>query len=109
MRWSLRLFLILPALTCLLACVSFAALAGGDDWRPVDPAELASRTPVVEKDADAEVIFWDVSIDDSSRDLVLNHYVRMKIFNERGKDTHSKVQIPFGNFYGEEIRIKDIA
>ncbi len=109
MRWSLRNFLLLPVLTCLLVAGGFAASAGGDDWRPIDPAELTSKTPTVEKDADAEVIFWDVSIDDSSRDLVLNHYVRMKIFNERGRDTHSKVQIPFGDFYGEEVRIKDVA
>lgn len=109
MRRSLRIFLFLAALSCRLVCTASAAGLSGDDWRPVDPAELASKTPIVEKDADAEVIFWDVSIDDSTRDLVLNHYVRMKIFNERGKDTHSKVQIPFGEYFGEEIRIKDIA
>src|SRR6266404_2979925 len=64
MRWSLRLFLLLPALTCLLACASFAALAGGDDWRAVDPAELALKTSTVEKDADAEALFWEVRVDD---------------------------------------------
>jgi hypothetical protein len=29
--------------------------------------ELAAKTPVVEADADAEAIFWEVRIDDSSR------------------------------------------
>src|SRR5438876_8474356 len=104
MRWSLRLFLLLPALTCLLACASFATLASGDDWHPVDPAELALKTSTVEKDADAEALFWEVRVDDSTQDLVLNHYIRIKIFTERGKETQSKVQIPFGKFSGEEIK-----
>src|SRR5229473_3512312 len=109
MRWSLRLFLILPALACLLVCKSFAARGSGDDWRAVDPAELALKTSTVEKDADAEALFWEVRLDDSSEDLILSHYIRIKIFTERGKETQSKVQIPFGKFFGEEIRIKDIA
>jgi transglutaminase-like putative cysteine protease len=88
---------------------SFAALAVGDEWRAVDPAELALKTSSVEKDADAEALFWEVRLDDSSEDLILNHYIRIKIFTERGKETQSKVQIPFGKFFGEETKIKDIA
>jgi hypothetical protein len=109
MRCCFRLFLFLPTLGCLLVCTSFGARVSGDDWRPIDPAELALKTSTVEKDADAEALFWEVRVDDSSEDLVLNHYIRIKIFTDRGKDTQSKVQIPFGKFFGEEIRIKDIA
>lgn len=54
--------------------------AGGDEWRPIDPAELALKAAIVEPDADAEAIFWDVRIDDGGdNDLVLSHYVRIKI------------------------------
>ncbi len=34
------------------------------DWRPIDPAELAQKTPRVDPAADAEAIFWDVHIED---------------------------------------------
>src|SRR5262249_59475638 len=54
--------------------------AGGEEWRPVDPADLALKAAVVEPNADAEAIFWDIRIDDGGEnDLVLNHYVRIKI------------------------------
>src|SRR5215470_3487642 len=82
------------------------ASAGGEEWRPVDPADLAIKMSVVEPNADAEAIFWDIRIDDGGEnDLVLNHYVRIKIFTERGRDQYSKVDIPF--LAG--IKIKDVA
>ena len=81
-------------------------LAGGEEWRPVEPADIALKTPVVEPNADAEAIFWDIRIDDGGAyDLVLNHYVRIKIFTERGRDEHSKVDIP----YAGNTKIKDVA
>src|SRR5262245_42586871 len=85
---------------------SSSASGGGEEWRPVDPADLAIKTAVVEPNADAEAIFWDIRIDDGGEnDLVLNHYVRIKIFTERGRDQYSKVDIPF--LAG--IKIKDVA
>ncbi len=65
-------------------------------WRPVSPAELQMKTPLVEADADAEAIFWEVKLDDkkSSR-LSYSHYVRVKIFTERGREKFSKFDIPF--------------
>ena len=82
---------------------------GGDDWRQVTPEELTAKTPTVEKDADAEAIFWEVKIDDDEQGLILTHYVRIKIFTDRGKETQSKVEIPFGKFFGRETKISDIA
>src|ERR1044071_133026 len=80
--------------------------AGGEDWRPVDPADLALKAAVVEPNADAEAIFWDIRIDDGGEnDLVLSHYVRIKIFTERGRDQYSKIDIP----YLSGIKIKDVA
>lgn len=80
--------------------------AGGEEWRPVDAADIALKAAVVEPNADAEAIFWDIRIDDGGySDLVLNHYVRIKIFTERGRDLHSKVDLP----YLEGIKIKDVA
>ncbi|HEV7644867.1 MAG TPA: DUF3857 and transglutaminase domain-containing protein [Pyrinomonadaceae bacterium] len=89
----------------LLLCVH-AVLAGGDnDWRPVTPAELQLKTPKVEADADAEAIFWEVRVDDSDpQSLVMKHYIRVKIFTERGREKYSKHDIPFP----EGVKIKDI-
>ena len=50
-----------PALVCLLvlAFTATTALARGDkDWKPIDPSELSAGAPAVERDADAEAIFW---------------------------------------------------
>ncbi|MEK7723696.1 MAG: DUF3857 and transglutaminase domain-containing protein [Acidobacteriota bacterium] len=76
-----------------------------DDWKPISPEEIAMKTPKVEPNADAEAIFWEVRVDDSSEDLALKHYVRVKIFTERGREKFSKVDIPFS----KGMRIKDIA
>lgn len=104
-----RSFLLFALLSLSGALVP--ALASGDkDWKPIDPADMALKEPKVEKDADAEAIFWEVRVDDSGEgSLVFNHYLRVKIFNERGKEAFSKVDIPFGKIYGHEIKVKDIA
>src|SRR5438876_11615605 len=72
------------------------ASAGGEEWRPVEPAELALKKPMVDPDADAEAIFWDIRVDDGGEsNLVLSHYIRIKIFTERGREQESKIDIPF--------------
>src|ERR1044072_3427798 len=98
----------------LVSSLSFVCLAlfcaanvfAGDEWRPVDPADLALKEPVVEKGADAEAIFWEVRLDDSVlQELSLKNYVRIKVFTDRGKESQSKVDLP----YVGSNRIKDIA
>jgi hypothetical protein len=92
--------------SCLLLVCLQTAFAGDEPWREVTPAELQSKTPKVETDADAEAIFWEVRIDDSASDeLSMKHYVRVKIFTERGREKYSKFDIPFT----KGIKIKDIA
>ena len=76
------------------------------EWRPVTPAELADKTSTVEADADAEAIFWEVKINDSSVDeLTLQHYIRVKIFTERGREKYSKLDVPFT----KGLKIKNLA
>lgn len=84
----------LISIFCIVFSCSQAVLAG-DDWRPVTPAELQMKTGKVEADADAEAMFWEVRIDDSTENLIMKHYIRVKIFNERGREKYSKVDIPF--------------
>ncbi len=91
---------------CLLFVCSTGVFAQDKDWREVTPAELAMKTPKVDPNADAEAIFWDVKIDDSSSDdLSRSHYVRVKIFTERGREKYSKFDIPF--YKG--MKIKDLS
>ena len=91
---------------CLSAGLTVGAVAQDKDWRPVTPAELASKSPVVDADADAEATFWEVRIDDSSSDdLSLKHYVRVKIFTDRGREKYSKFDVPFR----KGMKIKDLA
>ncbi|MEZ5427460.1 MAG: DUF3857 and transglutaminase domain-containing protein [Pyrinomonadaceae bacterium] len=88
---------------CLIIFCSQVAFAG-DEWREVSPAEMAMKTSKVEPNADAEAIFWEVRVDDSSADLVMKHYLRVKVFTEAGREKYSKVDIPFT----KGMRIKDI-
>ena len=48
-----------------LVCLMLTAVPAiaGDDWRPIEPSLLALKAPLVEPDADAEAIFWDVQVD----------------------------------------------
>lgn len=89
-----KLFVLLSVFSVLF--IFSQAIFSQTIWRPVSPAELQMKTPRVEPDADAEAIFWDVKLDDkkSSR-LSYSHYVRVKIFTERGRERFSKFDIPF--------------
>lgn len=103
-------YLLLLVLFVSVIGMSPMRAAAAEDWKAVDPAELALKTPTVEKEADAEGLFWEVRIDDSpDGDLIFTHYLRVKVFTERGRESQSKIDLPFGNFYGGEVKIKDIA
>ncbi len=107
MRFSRPLYPCLASL-CLITLLPALAIAG-DDWKPVDPGELALKAAVVEKGADAEALLWEVrvadEVDGDTPRTVLHHYVRIKIFTERGRESQSKVDLPFLGTWS----IKDIA
>jgi hypothetical protein len=98
-----------PIVLLLVCFFLFCATALADDWKPIDPADLALKAPVVEKDAEAEAIFWEVhvadEVDSSMVRTVMNHYIRIKIFTERGKESQSKIDIEYLGSWS----IKDIA
>lgn len=102
---SRSLALAISAAICLAVSLSVRA----DDWKPIDPAHLNLKAPVVEKDADAEAIFWEVRVADEDQGseyrTILSHYVRIKVFTERGKESQSKIDLP----YLDRYNIKDIA
>ncbi|MBL8150218.1 MAG: DUF3857 domain-containing protein [Blastocatellia bacterium] len=91
------------------ATMLFTTEAFATDWRPIDPAHLALKAPVVEKDADAEAIFWEIKVQDEldgdTPRTVLQNYIRIKVFTDRGKESQSKIDI----LYRNRTRITDIA
>jgi len=101
--------LLLPLFLFCLGLVLPATVFAGDEWEPVNPADLSSKTAVVDKDADAEAVFWKVRVADDLEGgdprTVLNHYIRIKIFTDRGRETYSRVDITY--LTGTDI--KDVA
>jgi hypothetical protein len=84
------------AATCFLVyIILLCAPAQAQAWKPMDPAHLALKAPVVEKDADAEALLWEVYIDDASENTEYIHLMRIKIFSERGKESQSKIDITY--------------
>jgi hypothetical protein len=79
------------------------------EWKPIDPADLALKAPRVEKDADAEAIFWEVWVMDEAQGgdprAVVTNYIRIKVFTDRGRESQSTIDLPF---LGKN-RISDIA
>ena len=77
-------------------------------WTPIDPADLALKAPRVDPAADAEVLLWEVRVtDDTGLDdlnTAFDHYIRIKVFNDRGRESESKVELPFTN----QRRVRDI-
>src|SRR6185436_7749347 len=104
MKLSHGLLCLLCITFCLVTFNAATALAVGDEWRPLDPAELALKTSTVEKDTDAEALFWEVRLDDSQlEEFSHKNYIRIKVFTERGKESQSRVELPFIG----STRIKD--
>src|SRR4051794_15537010 len=101
MKMPFRFFPLLALVVCLLALAPTLAAPAYDDWKPVTPEELALKEPTVEKDADAEGLFWEVRIDDNpDGDLIFNHYIRVNVFTDRGRESPSKIDLPYGNLFG---------
>jgi len=93
---------------CLAACVlGVPSIAVGADWPAIAPADLSLDKPTIDPNADAEVLLWDVRVTDSDEhDLstILQHHVRIKIFNDRGREAYSKVDLSYSN----DARVRDV-
>src|SRR2546430_10617182 len=90
----IRLFVLSAfALVSSSSLITHAA----DLWRPIDPSELSMTVPMVERNADAEAILWEVRVaylkNSTEIATVLDHYGRVKVFNDRVHESQSKVDI----------------
>lgn len=86
-------------LLTLLALAVIPARPSAVEWQPINPADLTLKTPSVDKDADAEGIFWEIWVTDNSVSgkLDFENYLRIKIFTEHGRDAHSTIDLPYEN------------
>jgi len=96
---------------CAMAVVSGllpARVIAQQPWRPVTDVERTLSRPLIDANADAEILLWDVAISDTNVVPVKthqDHYLRIKIFNERGRDAAGKVELTVQNRHV----IRDIA
>lgn len=92
-------------LTTLMAAFVTTSYSQDRNWQPVSPADLQSNQSVVEPNADAEAIFWEVRVDDSSTsETSLRHYVRVKIYTEKGREDFSRKDV----YFTKGMKIRDI-
>ena len=95
-----------------LALIFCAPSAHAVDWAPITEQELTLKAPKLDPDADAEAIFWDVWIEDKSQgDMLQNirtHYVRVKVFTERGVESQSTVDLTGVTGTSSNMRLHDL-
>ncbi len=105
----MKRFALFAMVSLFIAVPVFAGpVFAGDEiaWRPVTQEELQMKTSRVEPDANAEAIFWDVRLDDKKYEKIsYDHYIRIKIFTERGRDRLKKFDIQFS----KGKKVEDIA
>ncbi len=99
-----------PSIVVLLAWVFAPTRVWSSDWKPIDPAHLALQQPKVDPSADAEALLWEVRVADEvdgsgSPSTVFEHYIRVKIFTERGREALATVDIP----YASGIEVGEVA
>lgn len=102
------------SVACHCVTVLFVAMlalpASAAEWKPLDPAHLALKQPTIDPGADAEALLWEVHVSDEvdpsgSPSTVYEHYLRVKIFTDRGREAFATVDIPFAS----GIEVRDVA
>ena len=83
----------------LLSIFTMRPAFAGSKWPPVDPEELAVKQGVVDPEADAEALLWEIRVEDSGNEVSVHndvsHHLRIKVFTERGREARSRVDIPY--------------
>lgn len=96
-------------LLATLTLVAPAADAFKLKWKPVDKDLLAETAGKIDPEAGAEAIFWEIYVTDTYEARTarseVKQYLRIKIYNDRGRDSEAHVDIPYIN--GESV--EDIA
>jgi hypothetical protein len=79
---------VLLAFLTLLALRAFCATP---DWRPINPEELTRKQSKIDPNADAEILFRDIRINER----LTTNYLRYKIFTDHGREKYASVKIKY--------------
>lgn len=98
----------MTSLLRVFALFAISCICSAVEWKLISPEELSLASPKIEKTADAEALFWEVRVYDHIQSLPyvnhhVEHYIRLKIFNERGVKEHSTVNIPYSSLFKQTI------
>ncbi len=100
---------LIPTLLTLLLLTGLVPPATADSWHPIKPEDLTLKQGRVDPDADAEAIEWEIDESDEwSGEKIKSsetQYRRIKVFNSRGRDAFSRVDIA----YSKGTRLERIA
>jgi len=103
MRFADSLCLAAVSTSCLLALSTPVRADNG--WKPFTPQELAMKRGQVDAEAGAEALEWEITVSDertgNSLRSAQHHHLRVKVFNERGREALSRIDIPY--FRGTDI------
>jgi len=66
---------------------------GQDKWPAPAPEEFTSARPALDPEAGAEILFYEVSMDEGGLDAFWTHTVRARILDERGIKHFAKIEI----------------
>jgi hypothetical protein len=101
-HWIKRLpFFIIPLFSLIPASAQQSGQAPPEfvNWLPLSDSERQQPAPSVDKDAGAEILLWRVHVVDEfvggDPRRALYHYVRLKIFNEQGKEKAATIDLPY--------------
>src|SRR4051812_19714044 len=89
---QIRTLMLLAAGSAL--CIFAGTTAHAEDFKPVNPTELAMKDNPANPGAHAMILEWDDNEDDN--DGMSDHYFRIKIFTEEGKK-YGDIEIPYLN------------
>ncbi|MFT3780600.1 MAG: DUF3857 domain-containing protein [Nibricoccus sp.] len=93
---SLPRILKLAGYLCLILALTGTQLSAGNKWPPIDPAVLTDKTPKIDPEAGAEVLLRTATLDHSSYNAAEDtFYIRAKIYDQRGVEAFSKVEIAY--------------
>ena len=95
-----------------LGSICTVPIARAVDWAPITEAELSLKQPKIDPNADAEALFWDAWVEDKSQGSMLQnvrtHYVRVKVFTERGVESQSTIDLTGISGTDSTLRIHDL-
>ncbi len=90
----MRPMYFLSILVFLCSTVFAGGARAGDEWLPIDPAELKMTSEPLAPGAPAIYLYRQVDRDDKSRAPSEYNYVRIKILTEEGRK-YANIEIPF--------------